>query len=77
AIRRAVMRATENGDANKLDALADTLIKRGLDGDITAIKEIGDRLDGKPRQQAEITDADGEPLLFPAVQIYLPQQDRE
>ncbi|HEY8596441.1 MAG TPA: DUF5681 domain-containing protein [Devosiaceae bacterium] len=37
----------------RLRALAETLVRRAIDGDIQAIKEIADRLEGKPRQMAK------------------------
>ena len=54
AIRKAVheLRAAD-GDDKKVKALgllADRLVTKGLEGDIAAIKEIGDRLDGKAVQ---------------------------
>jgi len=36
-----------------MDALADALITEALTGNIAALKEIGDRLDGKAVQQIE------------------------
>lgn len=51
AVQRAVARKLEGkGDPKALDKLADKLVASGLKGDIAAIKEIGDRLDGKPAQ---------------------------
>lgn len=46
AIRRAVTQA--NG--KKLRKIADMLIEKATEGDIQAIKELGDRLDGKSAQ---------------------------
>ena len=42
-----------------METLADALITEALTGNIQAIKEIGDRLDGKPCQQIEATGLDG------------------
>lgn len=50
AIERAVKRAAEDGKTRRLDALADRLVDAGLSGDVPAMREIGDRLDGKPAQ---------------------------
>ena len=47
AIRKAVMQ--KKGD--QLRKLADKLIKKAEEGDISALKEIGDRLDGRAAQQ--------------------------
>lgn len=49
----AVNDATGDGDKKKLRALADKLVEKALEGDVSAIKEIGDRIDGKPKQQIE------------------------
>lgn len=51
AIRVAVLRAHEDPKKGKrLAALADALVEAGLSGDVPALKEIGDRLDGKVAQ---------------------------
>jgi hypothetical protein len=44
AVRKAILM---NG---RLDLLANSLINKALEGDIPALKEIGDRLEGKPAQ---------------------------
>lgn len=63
AIHRAVKRKLEGkGDPQALDKLADALVAKGLEGDVSALKEIGDRLDGKPKQQIEHSGEDGGPL---------------
>lgn len=41
----------------KLDDIAETLVALAVGGDMGAIKEIGDRMDGKPAQ-AIVGDAD-------------------
>lgn len=51
AIRRAVLRR-EDGQ-QKLERLADQLVSQGLAGDVSALREIGDRLDGKATQPVE------------------------
>lgn len=63
AIRVAVMRAHEDPKkGKKLAALADSLVNAGLEGDVSALKEIGDRLDGKVPQG--ITGGDGGPVAL-------------
>ena len=47
----------------RLRALADVLWKAALDGDMAAIKEIGDRLDGKPKQTVDATHNTGQETL--------------
>lgn len=58
----AVKRQTGKGKTKKLSMLADKLVERALEGDIPAMKEIGDRLDGKPVQGVEFGGKDGETL---------------
>lgn len=47
AIRRALLA----NDGTKLRSLAEKLVERGLEGDISALREIGDRVEGKPKQE--------------------------
>jgi hypothetical protein len=46
-----------------MDSLADALITEALTGNVTALKEIADRLDGKPKQQLDIGGQEDNPLL--------------
>lgn len=43
-------RAIAQGDGERLRRIADRLLDQAEEGNIQAIKEIGDRLDGKPAQ---------------------------
>lgn len=49
AVRRDESGKADN-PAQRLELLADALVEKGLDGDVAAIREIGDRLDGKATQ---------------------------
>jgi hypothetical protein len=49
AINRAIKRREER-DPQALEKLADVLLQRVAEGDIPAIKEFGDRVDGKVTQ---------------------------
>ena len=72
AWHRAVMRIAKKGKSTKrLEVLADKTVEMGLAGDMTAIKEIGDRLDGRPQQP--MTDGDGGPVSL-TVEIIDPTQ---
>ena len=54
AIVRAVKRRTGGkGSPRHLDRLASVLVREGGNGNVAAIKEVGDRLDGKPAQLPE------------------------
>lgn len=48
-LRIAINEAHEGGGTN-LRALAQALVNKGLSGDVAAIREIGDRIDGKVPQ---------------------------
>jgi len=43
-----VNRAAEKGKKKRLDQLADVCVEEGLKGNMPAITEIGNRLDGRP-----------------------------
>jgi hypothetical protein len=57
AIRRALARRERTGSGADLNRLAEALLDRAAEGDLTALRELGDRLDGKPAQAitAEVT----------------------
>jgi len=62
AVRRAVYRETEGDDgkkAKRINLIADKLCKMAMEGDVQAIKEIGDRLEGKPKQTSEVSGPGG------------------
>lgn len=61
AILRAVNRRMEGNNTKHLELLADKIVAEGLAGNIEAIKEIGNRLDGKPVQPVA-GDDDAPPL---------------
>ena len=50
AINRALAQRELTGKGRDLRALAETIIDKALEGDIAALRELGDRLDGKPTQ---------------------------
>ena len=64
ALRRALARAPgANGKySNGLNLVADQLVLAALAGEQWAIKEVADRIDGKPKQQIEATGKDGKDL---------------
>lgn len=64
AIRRAVV----DKDQKTLNKLAKKLVEKGAEGDLASLKEIGDRLDGKPVQAIEGTGDDGELALTMTVE---------
>ena len=50
-LKRALLQA----DGNKIRAIAEALIEKAASGDVSAIKELGDRVDGKSTQQIDQT----------------------
>ena len=42
-------------DYKRLHVMAEKLYEKAAEGDLAAIKEVGDRLDGKPTQQIDQT----------------------
>lgn len=69
---RAALAQYENKEAKirkgqALRKVAEVVVQKALMGDKDAVKEIGDRLDGKPAQA--ITGADGGPLTVEIVRF--------
>lgn len=50
AVERALERRTGNGRLKAIDALAEKLLDACYAGDLDALKELGNRLEGKPAQ---------------------------
>lgn len=59
AVKRAIRAKYGKEWDESLAELAKGLVDAAADGDLQALKEIGDRLDGKPKQQTEISGPDG------------------
>lgn len=59
-LRVAISEAHGEG-GNKLRAVADSLVQKAIAGDVPAIKEIADRLDGKV-PQAVVGDDEHDPI---------------
>ncbi len=49
-------------DGEKLRQIADKLVELARTGDMAAIKEVGDRLDGKAAQSVAVSGPDGGPM---------------
>lgn len=48
-----IKRAVTQSDGERLRRIAEALLVKAEDGDMTAIKELGDRLDGKAQQSID------------------------
>lgn len=66
AIARALARKA-NGKSDGLNIIADQLVSAAINGDQWAIKEIGDRIDGKAAQSVALTNPEGGDLFAPLV----------
>jgi hypothetical protein len=49
-------------DYKRLHAVGEKLYEKALDGDMAAIKEIGDRIDGKALQENKLTGDTDQPI---------------
>ena len=54
ALRIAVKEASGDGNRRKLRAIADALVDKAITGDIPAIKEVAERLDGRAPQDLTV-----------------------
>jgi hypothetical protein len=55
----AINRAVLANDGQRLRSIAEKLLVLAEAGDVSALRELGDRLDGKPKQQIEASGPDG------------------
>lgn len=62
AIGRALAKRSKRDKVDALDELAEKLLQNCDQGDMAALKELGDRLDGKPAQA--IVGANGGDLII-------------
>jgi hypothetical protein len=61
----AIQRALDKRGVSRveaLDALAEKLLEKCEEGDLSALKELGDRLDGKPAQSVTLAGDEEKPL---------------
>jgi hypothetical protein len=63
ALILALNRAAADGKGKKLARVADALVKAAIEGDVTAIREIFDRVEGKAVQQQIITGDEDQPIV--------------
>jgi len=59
AIERALDKRSPSDRLAAIDALAEKLLAQCDEGEISALRELGDRLDGKPMQSVEASGPDG------------------
>jgi hypothetical protein len=62
-----IRRAVVQDDAQRLRQIAEALLIKASEGDMAAIKELGDRLDGKALQENKLTGDSDEPVIIKIV----------
>lgn len=62
AIARALEKRSLVEQRDALDDLAEKLLAKADEGDLEALKELGNRLDGKPAQSVALTGEEGGPV---------------
>ena len=62
-----IRRAIVQGDAERLRRIAEKLLAMAEDGDLQAMREIGDRLDGKPSQALDLGSDPDRPVISKVV----------
>lgn len=65
----AIKEAVEGSDKTKLRAVADALVDKAMGGDVAAIKEIADRLDGKVPQGVVGGEEGDSPLMVEIIRF--------
>jgi hypothetical protein len=69
AIERALAEKSRVDQVQALDVLATKLIELAANGDLSALKELGDRLDGKAAQSVAVTGEDGGPVQVQTINV--------
>lgn len=69
----AINRALLAEDGKKLRELADMLISKALEGDVPALKEVGDRVEGRPAQAILLGEDAENPLLGAVTRLKMAQ----
>lgn len=67
--RATLDRAIAQDDAKRLRQCAETLLDKAAEGEQWAVTLLADRLDGKPRQQTEVTGEGGGPIAISEIII--------
>lgn len=60
--RNTINRAIAQGDPDRLRRIAERLLAKAEEGDLGALKELGDRLDGKAVAAMEVSGPNGDPI---------------
>lgn len=66
----ALKRAVTQSNSERLMRIAEVMLMKAEDGDMTAIKELGDRLDGKAVSTTELSGPNGGDIPVGILVIY-------
>ena len=74
--RDALDRAIKQSDPDRLRNIAEKLLNKAETGDIQALKEVGDRLDGRPHQSLEVSGDPLKPLITRVEKVIVDPKDQ-
>lgn len=66
--RDAIRRAVLADDGKRLRKIAEALLDKAAEGDVAAIRELGDRIDGKAMQAVELGGPGGGPVRIDRIE---------
>lgn len=70
-----IRRAIAQSDPERLRRIAEKLLDMAADGDLGAMRELGDRVDGKPKQQTELSGPDGGAIPMQTIVNFISPSD--
>jgi len=71
AIDRALAKRCKGDGIQALDDLAEKLLTKCDEGDMGALRELGDRIEGKPAQTIEASGPNGGPIQMQSVEMMI------
>lgn len=77
AIRRALEKRSQSSKVEAMDALAEKLLAKCDEGDMAALKEFGDRIDGKPSQAVTVANPEGQEFVTKVVREIVRAKDSD
>ena len=68
AIDKALAKRCKSDGQKALVDIAEQLLAKASEGDVSALRELGDRMDGKPKQAIDLGGQDGNPVRVEKVE---------
>ena len=69
AIERALEARSKLEGKKLMDEAAQALVDKAIDGDVSALRELGDRLEGKPGQSMTLSGDENNPVRYSVIEI--------